>query len=146
TDDHVKGLLALRDLEALSIYSDKVTAGGIVALKDLAKLRHIEVNNAMLTDDGLAAIVEAKLLHKLHPIASRDMDRTRPDGPEGISQLTLIGGSLTGKGLRPIRIAKNLEILDIRGVPVAADDLRLLRDFPRLSGCFLTARRSTMPA
>ena len=115
SDDDLAEVGILTDLIRLSIVGGgpgdaKITGPGLVHLRNLTKLRWLDLHQCPITDDSL------RLLDTLTELQSID----------------LRGTQITGEGLKYLKPFKNLANVDFDDAPVTDVGLRFLEELPSL--------------
>jgi hypothetical protein len=131
TDDDLKQLRGLTELETLDLSGTHVTGSGFKSLRDLPRLTTLRLWGAHVSDETLAYLKDLPHLESLDVTATPVTDRGAEHLAEvpGLAHLELSCTPVTGAGLRDLKNLQTLNLLAKRNHRV---DLAPLRGSPQL--------------
>lgn len=128
TDEGLRQLTNLTELEVLDLDGNKVTDAGLAHLERLTKLRELHLSLLAVTDRGMIYLQPLKELRHLELLYS----------------VGFAGPKITGEGLTFLKPLANLQSLNLTGARLADADLRQLAALRNLKTLQLT--RTTVSA
>lgn len=101
TDDVLKAVAALPDLETLYLWNTKVTDAGMADLAGMPKLKELHLSRAAVTDAGARTLAGSKSLADLELIDTTITDEALKHlrGLPTLKRLDVYNTAVTGKGL-----------------------------------------------
>jgi len=146
TNDGLRRLEGLSQLEQLTLGNDfrirpldgtpisPITDAGLIHLKGLTGLRHLQLDGLSITDEGLDALKDLPALGGLY------LSRTKIKGPglarlkslRTLAILILDDSEIDDQGLRSLSGASNLQYLSLNGTGVTVEGFKALKCLPRL--------------
>ncbi len=145
-DTHLAYVERLINLRELHVYSDRITEAGLVHVKGLKKLRHLDLlpmgnGNGWLTDASLGYLADLVNLRGLSLFWEKVTDKglSHIEGMTELTQLSLDGNKITDEGLRHLRGLKELTELSLDFTEITDDGLKHLSHLTNLKELSLMA-------
>ena len=136
TDDVVRYLAQLPNLERLILMDCSVTNVAIAKLSEISSLRWLELRRCeKLTGPGLAPLGKQSSLEELHLEGIGDLrgvDFQPLLALKRLRGLTLCGGGIFNQDLKQLSVLSSLESLTLSCPNVTGDGVRELRNLPNL--------------
>lgn len=145
TDDGLRVLLGLPDLEALVLEGTQVGDVGLGHLAGLTKLRVLALDGTNCTDDGLKLLKPLNRMEFLELTLTKITDhglavvRNMPV----LGSLYLSGTPVGDAGLHELRYSKKLNLLHLGGTEISEAGLSELRQVPELEFLYVPRRSLT---
>ncbi len=134
TDEGLRHLAGLTELEVLAINGTNVTGAGLSYLRDCSKLEGLAMSNTPLTDVGLAHISSLKQLEwlQLNGTQVTDEGLLHLSGLTNLESLQLRDTAITDRGLKNLAGLQSLKKVLLGGTQTTADGRSLLkREVPK---------------
>ena len=121
TDDGLRHLSGLTDLEVLALNGTNVGGAGLSNLRQCRKLKGLPMNNAPITDIGLSHIAHLDNLEWLQLSGTKITDDglSHLSGLTGLESLELRDTEISDAGLKHLSTLKSLKKLLIRGTNIS---------------------------
>lgn len=135
TDDGMKYLAKLVNLEELDFEANVLTDAGLKQIQGMTKLRRFTVSCSDVTDAGLVHLKGLKSLTILRVMKSAkitDKGMVHLAELENLEELDLSSNALTGSGLVALRKLPRLKVLALRYNRLRDAELRHLKDIKSL--------------
>ena len=145
TDDNMKPLGGLYQLQKLYIQGTQITDAGLVHLKNLKRLRVLWLENPKITDVGLEHIKGLKQLRELNldGTAISDEGLMQLTGLKNLQCLRLCSTKITDAGLEQLKEMKQLNELVLFHTQITDAGLEYLRGLDQLHDLTLGETRVT---
>ena len=126
TDDGLKSLNNLTNLERLNLVGTPVSDEGLAALVPLSGLKTLLLSSTSVTDEGLEHVAKLTNLERLNLIGTTITDEGLKHIArlEHLTSLSLGGRGITDKGLETLAGLKHLERLDLAGSRITNEGLK----------------------
>jgi endonuclease YncB( thermonuclease family) len=133
TDDLLAKLASLSELEELSV-GWGVTDAGLVHLKELPRLSHLNLHQKKISDAGLKHLAHCTQLQDLELSRTliTDAGLKHLKGLQRLRYLDLSGNELTDAALQELRSLKNMKVLALAGTRIADKGLVHLQELRNL--------------
>lgn len=134
SDDGLRQILGLHNLQELSIQRTKITDAGARELTHLARLESLDISRTAITDAALESICQLKQLRKLklNFVAISDAGLRNLTKLERLEEIELRGTPIGTIGIQALVALPRLRRLDLNMTQVTEDVLEELSAMPRL--------------
>lgn len=136
TDEGLRHVAGLAELEVLAINGTNVTGDGLSYLRNCRKLKGLPMSDTPLTDAGLSHISHLQQLEwlQLNGTQITDEGLSQLSGLTNLESLQLRDTSITDRGLEHLSSLKSLKELLLRGTETTTKGRSMLqRELPKCS-------------
>ena len=135
TDEGLKEVAKLKQLEALYLDGTKTTDAGLKEVAKLQKLTHLFLGDTQITDEGLKEVAKLKQLEELNLY---DCTKTTDTGLkevaklQNLERLSLALTKITDEGLKDVAKLQNLSTLGLDRTQITDAGLKEVAKLPNL--------------
>jgi hypothetical protein len=148
TDDDLKEVAKLNQLQWLALYRSKVTDAGLRHLTGLTKLRRLGLHDTQVSDEGMKEVARLKQLQYLGLGATQvgDAGLKKLSGLKQLRLLDLAETGVTDEGLKTVAELKEMETLYVSGPAITDAGVDELLRLPKLKYALLSGTGATQEA
>ena len=131
---HLKNLTELEELSLLGDYG-AISNAGLAHISKLQKLRHLNLNSALINGVGLSYLRQLPFLNSVNLSNAEIFDADISKHIRALTKLErlgLRGTHITDEGLNCLRNLTKLQYLDLEGTHITDKGLTFLRNLPKL--------------